>query len=355
MTGVAVVGPGWGDPDSGRFGGRYPLAVERHTMRQVAALVPGVTTVTPHARYYTLHALVAAEASERGLAAAETVDLLRRAEVVMAAVTLAHGHHSGFPQPHGSDRIAPALRTGRVDVTALSAPNVYVQAEWGFSGPYVGSESLLGLVDTSKGSIRPGENLDTQAVRDGLGGLLDLAREDDIDIATLRTHRSLCLCGAARGKDGELLRSLMLPTKFVPSSAADHRAQTIRMLLRLLTLQPAAVPTRDLWHVLAFDPTAAQDPVLVNLEATPAWTGLVLRGQSVAAWRNLWAWLVDQIEGLMEIRALADALAQSLPDQTVREFEDALPPVTHADGRPAPAEIDPESPRVWWRLSIHGG
>ena len=153
MTGVAVVGPGWGDPDSGRFGGRYPLAVERHTMRQVAALVPGVTTVTPHARYYTLHALVAAEASERGLAAAEqwTCCNGRSRDGSSHAGTRTP---PGFPQPHGSDRIAPALRTGRLDVTALSAPNVYVQAQWGFSGPYVGSESLLGLVDTSKGSIR---------------------------------------------------------------------------------------------------------------------------------------------------------------------------------------------------------
>lgn len=58
-------GPAWSAPGLDIAAGRYPLAVERHVMRMADLLVPGVTTVTPHARYYALHALIADEAASR--------------------------------------------------------------------------------------------------------------------------------------------------------------------------------------------------------------------------------------------------------------------------------------------------
>jgi hypothetical protein len=57
-----VEGPQWSRSGLDVAAGRYPLSVERHVMRMVDHLVPGVTTVTPHARYYALHGLVAAHA-----------------------------------------------------------------------------------------------------------------------------------------------------------------------------------------------------------------------------------------------------------------------------------------------------
>jgi hypothetical protein len=69
-------------------------------MALAARLVPGVTTVTPHARYYALHALAAAEADERGLDRREAQDLWRRMEVALAAVSFIH---------HGAVRYQPAL------------------------------------------------------------------------------------------------------------------------------------------------------------------------------------------------------------------------------------------------------
>jgi hypothetical protein len=80
-------GPSWSTEGLDRAAGRYPLSVERHVMRMAELLVPGVTTVTPHARYYALHALIAVEAARRGLAEGQIQDLLRRAEVVVAAVS----------------------------------------------------------------------------------------------------------------------------------------------------------------------------------------------------------------------------------------------------------------------------
>ena len=63
---VGAVGPVWTSGREGRHAGRFPLAVERHAMAQVAHLLPGITTVTAHARYYTLHAAVFAEGENEG-------------------------------------------------------------------------------------------------------------------------------------------------------------------------------------------------------------------------------------------------------------------------------------------------
>src|SRR3954447_18365531 len=86
---TTLQGPLWSAPGLDIAAGRYPLAVERHVMRMADLLVPGVTTVTPHARYY---ALIASETMTRGLDESLTRTLLRRAEVALAAVSWAHDH-----------------------------------------------------------------------------------------------------------------------------------------------------------------------------------------------------------------------------------------------------------------------
>src|SRR3954452_11501459 len=82
-------GPSWSRPGLDVAAGRDPLAVERHVIRMVDHLVPGVTAVTPHGRYYALHGLIAAEAEVRDLTVRPTQALLRRAEVVMPTVSFA--------------------------------------------------------------------------------------------------------------------------------------------------------------------------------------------------------------------------------------------------------------------------
>ncbi|MER5183234.1 hypothetical protein ABT009_33620 [Streptomyces sp. NPDC002896] len=42
-TSVLVEGPGWSRPGLDVAAGRYPLSVERHVMRMVDHLVPGVS------------------------------------------------------------------------------------------------------------------------------------------------------------------------------------------------------------------------------------------------------------------------------------------------------------------------
>ncbi len=341
-----VVGPSWTSRESGRYSGRYPLAVERHALAQVARLLPGVTTVTPHARYYALHGLIAAETARRGLGAAEAQRLARRCEVVMGGISTVHQDpHPGMSSAHGSDKIGPALAGGRpLDVTALAGPNRYAQADWGYWGPYLASESLLGLVGWSGGLPGPGPSLDEAAVRDGLGAVLELAEWDTIDQAVLREHMSLCLCRAAGAADGVMLGRRFAPTDARPMELGGRRGQTIRMVLRLLQLAGGvASPQPDLVPFLLYDDAVGEDPVLQQLEITPAWQGVALRSLSVEAWRNLWRWLVDQVAGCMSVTALGDLLADKLPDVPVGAYLDDLPDRRAGKGddyRMLPAETE---------------
>lgn len=337
---MGVDGPFWSGARDGGRAGRYPLSVERHVMSRVAQLLPGVTTVTPHARYYTLHALAALEAHERGLVAAEAAELLRRTEVVMGAVTYAHGEHRGFGAPHGGDAIGPAVASGSVDVTGLSARGQYSRARWGYWGPYRGSEALLGLAQWSGDSIAPADGMPTTPFRKGFDGLLALAAEERLDVATLHAHSHLCLCAAATQPDGALLRQLLVPVDAQDETYGFRRAQTVKLLLRLFQLSESRSPTRDLWPRLVFAEEVADDDVCQRLVVTPAWQGVVLRGRSVAAWRDLWSWLVSQIAGLMPIHALLDTFAERVPDQSVSSFVDGLPD-TQRGRRSLPAEVSP--------------
>src|SRR5689334_2313648 len=87
---LLVSGPAWSEAGSATYPGRFPLSVERHVMSMVDRLVPGVTTVTLNARYYALHGLVAAEARRHDLSEPDAVGLMRRAEVVIGAVSARH-------------------------------------------------------------------------------------------------------------------------------------------------------------------------------------------------------------------------------------------------------------------------
>ena len=68
--------------------------------------------------------------------------------------------------------------------------------------------------------------------------------------------------------------------------------------------------------------------------------GLTLRSFAVAEWRNLWQWLVDEIDGYMRIAALGDRLADALPDGTVGDFVRSLPKLGEGDALLG-AEFDP--------------
>jgi hypothetical protein len=160
VTVATVSGPVWSTSDSGVYPGRFPLSVERHVMGMADRLVPGVTTVTLNARYYCLHGLIAAEARARGLDQVAQQDLLRRSEVVVGTISARHWQeapalHRGLSRPHGYDMIAPRVREGEVDISALAMPGKYSKSRWGFWLPYRGSETVLQITDAN--DLAPGE------------------------------------------------------------------------------------------------------------------------------------------------------------------------------------------------------
>lgn len=331
-----VVGPAWTDGNDGRYAGRYPLAVERHAMAQVGSLLPGITTVTSHARYYTLHAWVFAEAKNHGLDGDATRRLLRRAEVVVGAASLAHqssGRHEGFRGVHGSDRLSSHLGAGTIDLDALAADRGYVQASWGFWGPYVAPEYGLGLLASGeRNSTVPGPHADLDALSSGFNGLWDLTQRSSLSVDDLNASAHVCICQGGSAVDGALLRRLLMPESAEAMHAGDRRSQTLRMLLRLTDLLGRVEnPERELAHALVYG-DHRDDTVISAFEATPAWTGVILRNELVAGWRNLWAFLVECIDGFMAIDDLGAALADGLPSGTVGDFAKTLPRGFDADG-----------------------
>jgi hypothetical protein len=353
-----VAGPTWSGTESGTYPGRFPLSVERHVMGMADRLVPGVTTVTLNARYYCLHGLVAAEAKSRGLDESAAKDLMRRAEVVVGAVSARHweaGGHGGLSRPHGYDMIAPQVRAGNVDITALSSPGRYANSEWGFWPPYRGSEAVLQI--TTESGIAPGEQFDATAVTAGLGDVLSLTGRSVLTTDVLDDHEHLCVCQSVASSDGDWLARLLAQPGISDErpTRAWTRRQTLRTVARCVQLTTVDRASIDIAEFLAYNKAVTQDTVLTSTPVAAQWRGVILRNYSVGAWRDLWRWLVEGINGLTERARLGDLFAAGLPDQTVRAFSAQLPATRTADKQPAPAELDHELAETdWpqWCLSI---
>ena len=217
------------------------------------------------------------------------------------------------------------MRGGTVDLAKLAQPGGYAESNWGFWGPYRGSEGLLGLTHWEDTNITAGPDLPMAAMREALEPVIALANLDHVDAPTLQENVTCCICGCADAADGALLRDRLLPSGADPQSKAGRRTATIKMMLRIFQLREIASTTRDMWPVVAYDEEILYDPVCGQLEATLAWRGVVLRGRSILAWRDLWAELVNKIWGLTTIRDLADTFAEALPEQTVASYMDGLP------------------------------
>lgn len=321
-------------------------------MNTVDRLVPGVTTVTLNARYYALHGLIATEASNQELDAASAQDLLRRAEVALGAVSARHlrvepDAHQGLSRPHGYDVIAPRLDAG-VEIGTLAARGAYAQSAWGFWPPYRGSEATLQI--TAANELAPGERFDIQNVQAGLGDVLHLAKRAVLDVDALDSNAHLCVCRSVTSTDGDWLARLFAQPGISDDrqTRAWTRRQTLRILTRCVQLTDVREASRDVSRFIGYNSAVNSDPVLTGTVITAQWRGLVLRNHSVGAWRELWAWVVNGIDGLTSRATLGNRFADALPDQTLGSFKDGLPPSRTADGQPAPAELDADLAEADW-------
>jgi hypothetical protein len=333
-----IEGPGWASHALDERPGRFPLSVEAHLMNMTARLVPGATTVTINARYYGLHGLVALESSRRSLDPPAAARLLRRCEVVVGGVSVLHPDElSGLA--HGSDRIRPHMeRVGHLDVAHLETPRKgYANPQWGFLGPYIGSELTLRILAGT--DLTPGERLDEPALRTGFEGIFELAEQDTISFDDLESAGHLAN-GAGRDQpDGRWLAYLMCSAGLAQETRADlTRRGTVRLLARAADLALGPTVVASFRALVAYGPGLRSDPVVNEVPESEPWRGTLFRHDSVGAWRALWAWLVGQINGLTAPPTLVEAMIAALPAGQLGDFVDGLPATLDEHGDPAPAE-----------------
>ena len=94
----------------------YPLAVEQPVLNRVSLLVPGVTTLTTIARYYSFYWALAEVAGARDLDAPACRQLVRNSEVALAwasALDPDTGNLAGARSMHGADTVSRLLQQGR--------------------------------------------------------------------------------------------------------------------------------------------------------------------------------------------------------------------------------------------------
>jgi hypothetical protein len=260
---LTVEGPAWSSPGLRIGVGRYPLAVEQPVMAKAARLVPGVTTVTPHARYFAVHGLVAAEARAQGLDRERTQDLVRRAEVALAAVSFVHhgGHDSAIGRAHGTDALISWFKGGTLPLGEASraGKDGYVGSAWGFSAAYFGSELTIGMLGPDRA---PGPACDEPLLRRSLGELLELARCEQLQVDDLAGHNDLCICAGAGTEDGDWLAGLLCgtDTRAPDTESTQRRRATIQLVARIIDTHQIRTVTGDVGNILASHVGERVDP-----------------------------------------------------------------------------------------------
>jgi hypothetical protein len=342
-----VEGPGWSPHDLLDVrGGLFPLSVETHFIATIGKLLPGTTTVTTLARYYSLHAYVACVASDADLPWEDAVQLLRRAEIVVAGATIL-ALKNGDEFPHGYDTIRPRMdAAGFLDVAGLAQrPGGYSDQPSGFLPAYVGSESDLGLLTGN--ALAPGPRANRTVLGAAFEGLVSLARRDRVEFDDLRSAAHLSINAATDAGDGPWLARILCGVGVPDPTPNDEvRNATARLLGRALLLDPASSPLESFRRLVMYGAANTSDPVAAAIPVAAAWRGCLFRHLSVGAWRILWHWTVEQIKVVPDPQDLATAMGASLPRGTLGEFVAALPATTDAAGDPLPAEESLRQRRV---------
>ena len=314
--------------------GRYPLRVEPAVGRLVEKLLPGVITTTTGARYYGLHTLAWADAHARGSDTHEAAEFVRRCEVIMAAAWQAHndtagGHARELPRAHGSDRIHWFIHDGVLDVEKAAATPDGL-SKGGFAGTYQAPENVIGLV-AGVSPPREGPRADLNALRAGIGEILDVAREPTLTVEAMAGLTHLCPCRAADEADGWWLRKVMFEQARAEVEGDLNRQITALMLLEALDGGPYGDPEHRFRLTHGFGPAVDGDGY--EARARRAWRAAILRNYSVSAWRHLWRWLSLELVGdAMTARELGDRLADAVGAGHVRTLTDDLPARTDGTG-----------------------
>ncbi|MDG4810589.1 hypothetical protein O7634_27865 [Micromonospora sp. WMMD1120] len=349
---TSMLGPAWTlKPDAPDDTGRQPLAVETVIGTHAAALIPGVITTTPHARYLALHARLAIEAQRHGWTDKTDLErfraLVRRAEVVLGAVSVAHDeadhdHHlrAGSFGVHGVNTVRPELdRERAVDVGRVA--DAYSRVPGGYLQTYAGIEAVLGLTDGGRIPL-PGSaaNADQLAALDEVLSVAE--RRRPLSVADLDALRHLCVCAIGDAPDGACVRNAYFVDRGRLGYARTHR-RSAALLVGALTGEQVDAESID----MSMDRWCCFRPGLLELVGEDlhphalVWRGALLRNWSVWAWRLIWARLVSPLSTAGTLEQAIAEFVRALPDATVREaLVDGLPPVIDNAGTPLPVEHD---------------
>lgn len=319
-----VEGPAWTGLGLEESAGRYPLRVETAVSRIVDQLLPGVITTTRHARMYSLHALAWAEGDRKQMEREAAEAFVRRCEVVMTAV---HHHHDPhrieLSSAHGEGQIHRFVHDGVFEVELAARRGGL--SESGFAGVYLGPSVRIGALSEGY-PPRPGPRADMNAVRDGLGDLLELARRDTIPVGELVDAGRLCTCEAAGAPDGAWLRRVLVEEVETGHPEDRYRQLTCLLLLATLDEQPSGDPVRAFRERWAFGGPLGDPEYDDRALVACLWRAAALRNYSVGAWRALWRWLAAQLNAEpMTAEQLGDRLADALDDVTIAQLIDGLP------------------------------
>ncbi|MEU8186709.1 hypothetical protein [Micromonospora carbonacea] len=349
---TAMLGPAWTvKPDTPDDTGRQPLAVETVIGAHAAALLPGVITTTPHARYLALHARLAVEAQHRGWTSKADLGrfhaLVRRAEVVLGAVSVAHGDaddghwlRAGSFGVHGVNTIRPELhRQQSIDVGRTA--DVYSRVRGGYLQTYSGIEAVLGLTDGAR-IPAPGPAADVERLA-ALDEALNVAERDKpLSVADLDALRHLCVCAVGDAPDGACVRGAYFAGPGGSGAVGAHR-RSATLLVKALTEEHVDGESVD----MAMDRWCCFRRGLPDLVGEDVhahalvWRGALLRNWSVWAWRLIWARLVSPLSSTGTLEHAVAEFVRTLPNATVREvLIDGLPSVVDDTGTPLPVEHD---------------
>jgi hypothetical protein len=316
-------------------------------MAMIGTLVPGVSTLTTLARYFTLYWALAAFADDQQLDTATCQAMVRRAEVALA---LASRADSDQPRAHGVDRVNTILDAGDPTKLTPNARTSYSPRAWGFWSQYAGPSVALGTVSTDHGALRAGRLACPPAVRRMFEPLLRTVVERDypvdrpdalIELAPDRTD-SPDLPALA-----EVFTAAQSGRHITSDWTGDDR--TRRATLRVATRAVQLYPTESAWtdamrQAVAYGDTVTTDPVFTaedTADRALAWRGVLLRHHSVGAWRRLWAALVEHVRaaaGSADRADLHDWITAALTATTVDSFVAQCPRPVGPDGHPTPAE-----------------
>lgn len=323
-------------------------------MRAVDRLVPGVSTVTRYVRYHSMYAAIAAHAEQNALDVTACRRLVRRGEVLLAALQQHQAETHATWSAHGADRVrrfcTEELELARAtDEEQLNQS--YSPRRWGFWDQYSGPAMVLGTVAVREGALRPSRHACPAAVKELFAPLLSLASREVVSFRALETAGQAAL-GVPCPAEREWLTAVLTATgaggAHVPEDweASDRtRRATLRTLARAIDLHghDGDGYQETLRSAVAFGEEMTTDPVLAAIPETAGWRGTLLRHYSVGAWRRLWAALVSGIgskdgEADRSAEELRDWLAQQSPDGDVRWMVGDLPPLKSATGQLMPVE-----------------